>query len=241
MRWASPSTTAVLPTPGSPMSTGLFLVRRLSTCTTRRISVSRPMTGSSLPSRATAVRSTPYFSSAWYVSSASALVTRELPRMDANAACRASGVAPAIGEHRARGRVDGGDADDQVLARHEVVAELGGEVLGALQHFVGAARTASGCRRWRRTRTGDVRARPSAAGRRPAGRRRRRRAAARWCRLAGRAGRRAGGPAPRPDCPTPRQPGRPRPAPAGCAWCRSKGPWSLLAEWNGHLVKRRQS
>ncbi len=30
-RWASPSTTAVLPTPGSPMSTGLFLVRRDST------------------------------------------------------------------------------------------------------------------------------------------------------------------------------------------------------------------
>ena len=65
MRWARPSTTAVLPTPGSPMSTGLFLVRRDSTCTTRRISASRPMTGSSLPSRATAVRSTPYFSSAW--------------------------------------------------------------------------------------------------------------------------------------------------------------------------------
>ena len=52
MRWARPSTTAVLPTPGSPISTGLFLVRRDSTCTTRRISVSRPMTGSSLPSRA---------------------------------------------------------------------------------------------------------------------------------------------------------------------------------------------
>ena len=31
IRWASPSTTAVLPTPGSPISTGLFLVRREST------------------------------------------------------------------------------------------------------------------------------------------------------------------------------------------------------------------
>ena len=51
-RWASPSTTAVLPTPGSPISTGLFLVRRLSTCTTRRISASRPITGSSRPSSA---------------------------------------------------------------------------------------------------------------------------------------------------------------------------------------------
>ena len=29
IRWASPSTIAVLPTPGSPISTGLFLVRRL--------------------------------------------------------------------------------------------------------------------------------------------------------------------------------------------------------------------
>ena len=64
MRWARPSTTAVLPTPGSPISTGLFLVRRDSTWMTRRISASRPMTGSSLPSLALRVRSTPYFSSA---------------------------------------------------------------------------------------------------------------------------------------------------------------------------------
>ena len=125
MRWARPSTTAVLPTPGSPISTGLFLVRRLRTCTTRRISLSRPMTGSSLPSRATAVRSTPYFSSAWYVSSASWLVTRVLPRTEANAACRASGVAPARRQQLAGRRVDGGDADDEVLAGHELVARVG--------------------------------------------------------------------------------------------------------------------
>ena len=49
MRRARPSTMAVLPTPGSPMRTGLFLVRRDSTWMTRRISSSRPMTGSSLP------------------------------------------------------------------------------------------------------------------------------------------------------------------------------------------------
>ena len=49
MRRARPSTMAVLPTPGSPMSTGLFFVRRESTCMTRRISSSRPMTGSILP------------------------------------------------------------------------------------------------------------------------------------------------------------------------------------------------
>jgi hypothetical protein len=46
--------------PGSPINTGLFLVRLASTWTTRRISASRPITGSSLPSRAMAVRSTPY-------------------------------------------------------------------------------------------------------------------------------------------------------------------------------------
>ena len=49
MRCARPSTMAVLPTPGSPISTGLFLVRRCSTWMVRRISSSRPMTGSSLP------------------------------------------------------------------------------------------------------------------------------------------------------------------------------------------------
>ncbi len=64
MRWARPSAMAVLPTPGSPIRTGLFLVRRDRTWMTRRISSSRPMTGSSLPARASAVRSRPYFSRA---------------------------------------------------------------------------------------------------------------------------------------------------------------------------------
>ena len=79
IRRASPSTIAVLPTPGSPMSTGLFLVRRESTWMTRRISSSRPMTGSSLPLRASSVRSRPKRSSAWYWSSGFSLVTRWLP------------------------------------------------------------------------------------------------------------------------------------------------------------------
>ena len=61
---------AVFPTPGSPIRTGLFLVRRTSTSMTRRISASRPMTGSSWPSCASAVRSVLYFSSAWYLDSA---------------------------------------------------------------------------------------------------------------------------------------------------------------------------
>ena len=57
MRCARPSTMAVLPTPGSPISTGLFLVRRDSTWMVRLISSSRPITGSSFPLRASSVRS----------------------------------------------------------------------------------------------------------------------------------------------------------------------------------------
>ncbi len=57
IRCAKPSTMAVLPTPGSPMRTGLFFVRRDSTWMTRRISSSRPMTGSSLRRRPRSVRS----------------------------------------------------------------------------------------------------------------------------------------------------------------------------------------
>jgi len=60
--WDSPSTMAVLPTPASPIRTGLFLVRRQRIWMRRRISVSRPMTGSNLPSRAILVRSREYFS-----------------------------------------------------------------------------------------------------------------------------------------------------------------------------------
>src|SRR3989344_766727 len=48
IRWASPSAIAVLPTPASPISIGLFFVRRERIWMTRLISSSRPMTGSSL-------------------------------------------------------------------------------------------------------------------------------------------------------------------------------------------------
>ena len=80
MRWASPSTMAVLPTPGSPISTGLFLVRRCSTWMVRRISSSRPITGSSLPLSARSVRSWVYFFSASILSSALGSVTASPPR-----------------------------------------------------------------------------------------------------------------------------------------------------------------
>ena len=55
MAVANPSTTAVLPTPASPIKTGLFLVRRFKISTTRLISLSRPMTGSIFPWRARSV------------------------------------------------------------------------------------------------------------------------------------------------------------------------------------------
>ena len=65
IRWARPSTTAVLPTPGSPTSTGLFFVRRERICMIRSISVSRPTHGSSLPSAASFVRLRPNWSSSF--------------------------------------------------------------------------------------------------------------------------------------------------------------------------------
>ena len=73
IRRASPSTMAVLPTPGSPISTGLFFFRRERISMVRRISSSRPITGSSFPSRAFWVRSWPNFSRVLRFSSASPL------------------------------------------------------------------------------------------------------------------------------------------------------------------------
>ena len=58
MRRARPSTTAVLPTPASPTTIGLFLRRRPRMSTICRISRSRPNTGSIFPARAWAVKST---------------------------------------------------------------------------------------------------------------------------------------------------------------------------------------
>ena len=94
IRWARPSAMAVLPTPGSPIRTGLFFVRRDRTWMTRRISSSRPMTGSSLPSSASCVRSRPNFWSAWYFSSGLWSVTRCGPRTCSMAAVSALWVAP---------------------------------------------------------------------------------------------------------------------------------------------------
>ena len=59
--WASPSTTAVFPTPGSPISTGLFLVFRERIRITFLISSSLPITGSSFWLLAFSTSSVPYF------------------------------------------------------------------------------------------------------------------------------------------------------------------------------------
>ena len=80
---------AVLPTPGSPISTGLFLVRRCRIWIDRRISSSRPITGSSLPCSARSVRSIVYFFSASRWPSASAESTLAPPRTASIAATRA--------------------------------------------------------------------------------------------------------------------------------------------------------
>ena len=92
---------AVLPTPGSPISTGLFLVRRASTWMVRRISSSRPMTGSSLPLRASSVRSRAYFLSASYWFSAVALSAVRPLRKSAIALFRFCAVTPASFRMRA--------------------------------------------------------------------------------------------------------------------------------------------
>ena len=64
IRCAIPSAMAVLPTPGSPTSIGLFFVRRERICSTRRHSSSRPITGSSLPVRASSLRFIAYLPNA---------------------------------------------------------------------------------------------------------------------------------------------------------------------------------
>ena len=62
IRIASPSMIADLPTPGSPMSTGLFFLRRPRIWATRSISLSRPTTGSRRPSEAALLKSMAYLS-----------------------------------------------------------------------------------------------------------------------------------------------------------------------------------
>ena len=79
---ASPSTIAVLPTPGSPIKTGLFLVLRDKILVILRISSSLPITGSILPFLTSSMILRPYFSKTfsfscsifWYIFITSRLI-----------------------------------------------------------------------------------------------------------------------------------------------------------------------
>ena len=94
MRCARPSTNAVLPTPGSPIITGLFFRRRCSTWIARRISSSRPITGSILPCSARSVKSIVYFSSALRWSSAFGSFTGSEPCTSSMVFSTAARLAP---------------------------------------------------------------------------------------------------------------------------------------------------
>ena len=127
---------AVLPTPGSPISTGLFLVRRCSTCTVRRISSSRPMTGSSLPLAARSVRSMVYLSSAPRFSSAFGirhlLAAAHLLDGLLDRALDGAGI---LQDARERALVlERGQHEE--LARDELVAALLRELVGEIEHAV---------------------------------------------------------------------------------------------------------
>ena len=148
MREARPSTTAVLPTPGSPISTGLFFWRRERICITRSISVWRPTTGSSFPSTASFVRLRPNWSRSF-----------ELFVFSPGGRARARLAAARAGEHaddlvpdlfRIRVEVEqdargdalvlAHEAEEDVLGADVVVAEREGFAQRQLEDLLGARR-----------------------------------------------------------------------------------------------------
>ena len=72
---------AVLPTPGSPINTGLFLVLLDNILIQCLISSSLPITGSIFPFLAASVKSLPYFSSILSLSSGLSVSTFLFPLM----------------------------------------------------------------------------------------------------------------------------------------------------------------
>ena len=159
MRWARPSTTAVLPTPGSPISTGLFFMRRTRICIIRSISFWRPTTGSSRPSEASFVRLRPNWSSSFDDFFASAAAAAPPARPDP---VRRPGPGPApagAGQHaddlvadllgvgveveqdpRGDALVLANEAEQDVLRADVVVAERERLSQRELQHLLGARR-----------------------------------------------------------------------------------------------------
>ena len=150
MRWARPSTTAVLPTPGSPISTGLFFVRRERICMTRSISFWRPTTGSSLPSVASLVRLRPNWSSSFefFAFSPAGAARRAAAWRRPGAGEHADDlVADLLGvgvevEQDARGDalVLAHEAEQDVLGADVVVAERERLAQRELEHLLGARR-----------------------------------------------------------------------------------------------------
>ena len=134
---------AVLPTPGSPISAGLFLVRRDRIWMTRSISFSRPMTGSILPARTASVRLMPSWSTvgvllARFVSVVGPGAARlgqdaddlvaDLVQVDAQGLEHARGDALALAHQ----------AEQQVLGADVVVAQPARLVDGQLDDALGA-------------------------------------------------------------------------------------------------------
>ena len=152
IRWARPSAMAVLPTPGSPMRAGLFLVRLERIWMTLSISLSLPMTGSSFPARAASVRLMPSWSTVGRLAGAL--------RLGGRAGGRALGqdpddlVADLVEVHAERLEDAGGDAltladeaEQQVLRADVVVSEAAGLVDRQLDHALRPRRQARPRRR----------------------------------------------------------------------------------------------
>ena len=149
MRAARPSTTAVLPTPGSPISTGLFFVRRERICISRSISVWRPTTGSSLPSVDCFVRLRPNWSRSFELFDFSPAGPPAAPALAAAGAGEHADdlVADLLGvgvevEQDARGDalVLAHEAEQDVLGADVVVAERERFAQRELEHLLRARR-----------------------------------------------------------------------------------------------------
>ena len=209
IRCAMPSTIAVLPTPGSPSRAGLFFVRRERISIVCSISSARPITGSSLPSRASWVRSRPNSSSRG-VLDCSAERPRSTPRMTAprSFVCER----PNRCEQLARLRL----LVTREREQHVLGADVGGTELARL--LVGGEQRGLRVRGQRRGDVGPLapsRPPPRAAPRSPRGRRRP--ARARGGRRRPGARRRAGGRSRGRGSPTPERSGRPA---AAATWSR---------------------
>ena len=172
MRWARPSTTAVLPTPGSPMSTGLFLVRR-------REHLDHPADlGVAADDRVEPAVLGRLGEVDGELLQRLVRRLRTLAGHPPAAAHRGDALAQAVGgqagvvEHLLGARLHGGQRDEQVVGGDVVVLHPGGEVHRGGEHAGqrgGGRRPAGRSPRWRWA----ARGRPPR--RRPRGSRRRRR------------------------------------------------------------------